>query len=116
MTDTKHNYWLELLSSSFEECGVTATSNQLRAIAEDVMLGHDNYGMAFYSPPPSDRLQEIKLEYQKKQEKLQYEFDKYRENAEIAIKKALKQYNDANVSIEENGEVMRYDGRTTRIQ
>jgi hypothetical protein len=109
-------YWEECLASSFEEHEITVTPDQLKAIAEDVQGGHENYGMAFYSPPASDRLNEIEREWNKKYKDLQHEFDKYRGNAETAVKKALHQYFDSRVSIEEDGEVFRHDGRTERIQ
>ena len=112
----KLNYWEECLASSFEEYGIMVTSEQLRAIAEDVEAGHDNYGMAFYSPPSSDRISNIEREWKQRFDNLQHKFDKYRGNAEIAVKKALKQYDDVNVSIGEYGEVLRFDGRTERIQ
>ena len=112
----KLDYWEECLASSFEEHGITVTKEQLKAIAEDVELGHDNIGMAFYSPPSSDRIADIEREWKKKHDNLQHEFDKYRENAKTAVKKALRQNDDVNVSIGEYGEVLRHDGRTEIIQ
>lgn len=114
MTDL--DYWEECLDSSFCEHGITVTHEQLKAIAEDVRGGHENYGMAFYSPPAGDRIAEVEREWKKKYEDLRREFDKYRGNAETAVKQALKQYSDATVSIGEYGEVFRHDGRTTQIQ
>ena len=114
--DHRLDYWEECLDSSFEEHGVSATPKQLKAVAEDVQLSHDNYGMAFYSPPAGDRIAVIESEWKKKYDDLQREFDKYRGNAETAVKKALRQHSDANVSIGEDGEVTRYDGRSNRIQ
>jgi 23S rRNA A1618 N6-methylase RlmF len=113
---TKTNYWEECLDSSFCEHGITVTPEQLKAVAEDVQGGHENYGMAFYSPPVGDRIADIKREWKKKYDDLQREFDEYRGNAETAVKQALKQYSDANISIGEYGEVFRYDGCTTQIQ
>lgn len=109
-------YWEECVASSFDEHKITATLSQLKAVANDVKGGHENYGMAFYSPPASDRMADIEREWKKKYNDLRREFDRYRHNAETAVKQALKQYDDANVSIGEDGEVTRYDGRTTRIQ
>jgi len=109
-------YWEECLDSSFNENGVIVTPEQLTAIAIDVQGGHENYGMAFYSPPASDRIADVEREWKKKHDDLQREFDKYRNNAETAVKKSLKQYEDAKVSIGEDGEVLLHDGRTTRIQ
>jgi hypothetical protein len=80
------------------------------------MGGHENYGMAFYSPPSSDRLNSIESEWKAKYANLQREFDTYRGNAETAVRKALHQYSDSDVSIGEHGEVFRHGGRTEQIQ
>lgn len=45
MADT-NDYWEECLDSSFSEHGIAATPEQLKAIAEDVQVSHENYGMA----------------------------------------------------------------------
>jgi hypothetical protein len=112
----KKDYWEECLASSFEEHGVTATVEQLKAIATDIENGSENIGMAFYSPPPSDRISEIEREWKQKYDALIRDFDKYRGNAETAVKQALHQHSDTQVSIKENGEVFRYGGCTERIQ
>ena len=72
--------------------------------------------MAFYSPPSSDRVHAIEREGSAKMARLQAEFDAYRNNAEVAVKRALRQGPDANVSIGKNGEVTRWGGRIERIQ
>lgn len=110
------DYWKECLSNSAGECGLTLTEEQLTRLAEAVENAHDNYGMAFYSPPASDRLNEIEREWKEKVKKLEQESETYRHNAELAVKRALRQSNDANVSIGENGDVMRYGGRIEQIQ
>lgn len=110
------DYWTECISAAAEECGLTLTPEQLECLAGGAEGGHDNYGMAFYSPPWSDRMGDIEREASDKLKRLQAEFDAYRNNAETAVKLALRQYDDANVSIGEYGEVFRHDGRTERIQ
>lgn len=110
------DYWKECISIAADECGVALTAEQLEYIADSAEVGHDYYGMAFYSPPASDRLNDIECEWKAKLAALQREFDAYRGNAETAVKMALKQYRDANVSIGEYGEVFRHDGRTEQIQ
>lgn len=110
------DYWKECISYAAEECSLTLTDEQLSLLADSVSGGHENYGMAFYSPPDSDRLNDIDREWKGKLNALQKEFDNYRGNAETAVKRALRQYDDSVVSIGEHGEVHRYDGRTTRIQ
>lgn len=110
------DYWKECISLGAEECGLSLTDEQLGALAESAKGGHQYYGMAFYSPPQSERLDDIEREWKAKMKRLQDEFDAYQENAEKAVKKALRQYSDANVSIGEYGEVFRHDGRTEQIQ
>jgi hypothetical protein len=108
------DYWRECISQSAEECGVALTDEQLSAIAEDVSVGHRQYGMAFYSPPSSDRVDDIRDEWKGKLAKLQREFDDYRANAESHMKRATRLHSDANVSIGRDG-VFAHDGRTTRV-
>lgn len=47
---TPHDYWVECVANALEEAGVSATSEQIAAIAGDVLTGHECYGMAFYVP------------------------------------------------------------------
>lgn len=110
------DYWMECVSLGAESCGLEMTQEQLECIAESVEVGHENYGMAFYSPPSSDRYNDIEREWKKKLSDLQAEFDRYRGNAEQAVGQALRQHRDDRVSIGEHGEVYRLDGRGTRIQ
>lgn len=109
-------YWKECIAIAADECELTLTREQLEYLASSAEGGHENYGMAFYSPPASDRLNDIEREWKAKNAALQREFDAYRGNAETAVKKALKQYDDANVSIGEHGEVFKNGGRTVQIQ
>lgn len=112
----QQDYWQECISIAAEECELKLTPEQLTYLAEAVEGGHEHYGQAFYSPPASDRLDDIEREWKAKHAALQREFDAYRGNAETAVKKALGQYDDVQVSIGEYGEVLRHDGRTERIQ
>ena len=110
------DYWKECISLAADECGAVLTEKQLNEIAESVKGGHENYGMAFYSPPASDRYGQIEREWKAKLDAKQAELDAYRDNAETAIKKALRQHSDAQVTIGEYGEVLRHGGRTEVIQ
>lgn len=114
MTDL--DYWEECISQATDDCDLTLTSEQLTCLAGAVSGGHEHYGMAFYSPPDSDRYADIEREWQQKYKTLKAEFDAYRGNAETAVKQALRQHRDDNVSIGEYGEVLRHGGRTERIQ
>lgn len=114
MTDL--DYWKECVSIAADECDLSMTEEQLSYIADSVSSGHEHYGLAFYSPPASERISDIEGEWKRKLDALQAEFDKYKGNAETAVKRALRQNRDSNVSIGDYGEVLRHDGRTTQIQ
>ena len=114
--DIEKQYWEECISCASDECGLILSKEQCECLAESVKVGHENYSMAFYSPPASERISVIEEEWKKKYKTLQNEFDKYRSNAETAVKQALGQPSDANIEIKEYGEVLRHDGRTTQIQ
>ena len=110
------DYWKECISLAGEECGLVMTDDQLETLAESAKMGHENYGMAFYSPPDHERLDDIENEWKAKLKAEDDELERYRRNAETAVKRALRQHSDANVSIGEYGEVTRYDGRFSVIQ
>lgn len=110
-------YWEECVSLGAEACDdLKLSPNEVTSIAESVKGGHENYGMAFYSPPSSDRINSVEREWKEKYDALQREFDAYRGNAEKAVKQALHQRSDSDVSIGSGGEVLRHGGRTERIQ
>jgi len=113
---TELDYWEECLSDGAYECELVISSEQLTALAESVKIGHEHYGMAFYSPPSSDRFKDIEREWKTKLAALQGELDTYQRNAEIAIKKALGQRSNDSVSIGAYGEVFLNGGRTEQIQ
>lgn len=114
--NTALEYWKECIAIAAEECDLALTEQQLTELAVSVHGGHENYGMAFYSPPDSDRYLAIDREWEEKYKALERKFDKYQDNAETAVKRALRQHDDANVSIGDYGEVLRHDGRTEVIQ
>lgn len=45
--DCYRDYWKEAVESSLDEAGVTATLEQLEAIAGDMKVSHEQVGMAF---------------------------------------------------------------------
>lgn len=110
------DYWKECLSDEASVNNIELTEDQLTNLAKAVSTGHEHYGMAFYSPPSSDRLHDIEHEYEVKLKAADQKLETYRENAEEAVKQALGQHRDDQVSIGEHGEVTRYGGRITRIQ
>jgi hypothetical protein len=109
------DYWKECISIAADECDLQLTEEQLEALAESAASGHEHYGMAFYEPPASDRYDEIEREWKRKYEALRREFDAYIDNAETAVKRALRQHRDAQVTIGQYGEVHRHGGRTEQI-
>lgn len=116
MTETANSsYWQECVSNAAEECSAPITQEQISAIAYAVEIAHENYGMAFYTPPASDRLAVIESEAKAKLARLQDEFDAYRRGSERAIKRALNAYPDTQVTIATNGDVFRHGGRTEQI-
>lgn len=112
----KKDYYAECIDSAAEEVGLKLTAEQAQYIGEAVEGAVENVGMAFYSPSSSDRYAQIEREWEAKYKALEKEFDKYRGNAELAVKVALNQHRDAHVAIGERGEVRRFDGRSDRIQ
>lgn len=100
-------YWEECVSEAAKHAGAELTLEQIKAIGEAVEISHDNYDLAFYTPPPSDIDNSIEREWKTKYDALQAEFDKYRGNAETAVKRVLKQRPDTNIYINDYGEVIR---------
>ena len=113
---SKLDYWKECISIASEECGLILTYEQLNCLSGSVELGHANYGQAFYSPPASDCIAVINNEWKEKYNQLEVEFNEYRKNANTAVKIALRQYSDEQITIEKNGAVYRIGGRIERIQ
>lgn len=53
--EDKKDYYRECLEESLSEHGVSATPEQIAAIASDIAGAYDNIGQAFYQPPASDQ-------------------------------------------------------------
>jgi hypothetical protein len=71
-------YWEECIATAAEECGATLTQEQIESIAGAAEGGHENYGMAFYSPPAGDRIAVIESEWKAKLKAAQDEADRLR--------------------------------------
>lgn len=54
MSDAQRDYWTECIEISFEEAGISATTEQIESVAGVVEGCHENYGMAFYQPPAGE--------------------------------------------------------------
>lgn len=114
------SYWDEAVAIAFEEADAWSayaglTKEQQTEIAESLQGSHENYGMAHYSPPSSDRLNVIEAEWKAKYAALEREFEAYRGGAEKAVGRALRQHSDANISITKDGDVFRHGGRTEQL-
>lgn len=112
----QEDYWIEAVDEALDCANVKATKAQLKDIAKAIEMAHECYGMAFYSPPSSDRVSSVEREWKAKFEALQSEFDRYRNGAEKAVRVALRQRGDEPVSIQSDGSVLRHGGRTEQIQ
>lgn len=75
---TTLDYWKETLSDAAQECGLTMNGEQLTCLAEAAQGAHENYGMAFYSPPASDRIADIERGWKAKLEKAEASAELYR--------------------------------------
>lgn len=59
MSYSRTDYYAEGLAEAFEEHGVAATAEQIRAIADDVVGWSENIGMAFHVPAGDPRDSEL---------------------------------------------------------
>ena len=100
-----HDYWAESLAIAAEECDppVTLTKEQLAYMAEAMSSAHEHYGMAFYSPPPSDRINDIEREWKRKLKEAQDELEQYRGYAEKAVVRVAGLPSHAKVFIDRYG-------------
>ena len=56
VVSAEENYWRDAVSIALEESGAPAlNAEQLAEVADSIESSHDNYSMAFYSPPQSER-------------------------------------------------------------
>jgi hypothetical protein len=107
MTDLE--YWQECISEGADDCSLSLTDEQLLSLAKAISVGVGCFGMAFYSPPDSDRYAEIEREWKSKLDNLQSEFNSYKINAENTMKKALNV--DVDITIEPGGKVSCFSER-----
>lgn len=59
MSDAAEDYWDECVTEAFEQAGLTATEEQIKIVAGDIQVSHENYGMAFHSPQSDGGQREI---------------------------------------------------------
>ena len=67
------DYWEEVVAQSLEEQGIEATPEQIVAVATDMQVHHENYGMAFGQPsgnPERDEIKRLENALQNEREKV----------------------------------------------
>lgn len=102
-------YWAECISIAAEECGLALSPEQLEFLAGSAEGAHENYGMAFYSPPASDRANDLERQWKKRLDDIQAEFEQYRKGAEAYVKRTKNIHRDTQVSIDKYGYVKVYE-------
>lgn len=100
---TQRDYWAECIAIAAEECDLKLTPEQLDCLASSAESGHEHYGMAFYSPPDSDRINDIERQHAAKLQELRDELEKYRGYAETVVKRAYRLPSDAHIYIDRYG-------------
>jgi hypothetical protein len=113
-------YWQEAVETALDEMGLyslveSMTAEQRAELGKALASSHQNYGMAFYSPPPSDRISAIERDYKARIKELEQDAERYRETAERTVGRILRQRPDALITITDDGEVLRSNGRIERI-
>ncbi|ARK07460.1 hypothetical protein LAV_00060 [Sphingobium phage Lacusarx] len=116
----KADYYQECFEISMEEAGCwhlveQMTKEQRQEVGEGIAGGVENEGMAFYTPPSSDRYNQIERDWKAKYDRLQAEFDRYRETSGKTLGRILRQHSDTHVFMDDDGSVYRSGGRTTQI-
>lgn len=106
-------YWQEGFENALDAIGLlhlveAMTPEQREAVGKSLAIEHDNYGLAHYSPPPSDFYAREETEWKQRYQTLEKEFEEYRRNAETAYKRGAGLRSDANISIGKYGEVQRW--------
>jgi len=110
------DYWEETIETAAEECGISLTEEQLKCLASAVEASHDNYGLAYYQPPSSDRVAAIEREASERRTRLERKVEVERKRTLDALKTALRLRPEARISVDDDGSVLLHDGRTTVIQ
>ena len=115
MTTVERRYWSDCISEAAADCGLAMTEQQRDALSKAVEGAHEQYGMAFYSPPPSDLRNDMERKWTAKFTKQQDEMERLAVNAQNAIKRAMGFNAEEHITIGEDGEVFRINGRTERV-
>ena len=74
------DYWVECIGVASDDCGAALTKNQVESIAAAAQGAHECYGMAFGSPPGTDRIAAIERECGAKVRAAQEEAERIRDD------------------------------------
>lgn len=116
---SRADYYQEAFEIAMEEAGCwplveQMTREQRTEVGASIATSAENSDLAFYTPPPSDRIAVIEREKDARYQALEAEYQRYRDNAEGHMKRVLRVHRDDQVTINSDG-VYRHGGRTDRI-
>lgn len=116
---SKAEYYEEAFMIAMEEAGCwhlveRMTKEQRAEVGAGIAGSVEHEGLAFYTPPASDRYRQIEREWQAKYNRLANEYERYQDSAEKHVKRILRVWPDVSISIDSDG-IYRHDGRTEQI-
>jgi hypothetical protein len=107
------DFYTDAIRDAAEECGAELTDKQIAYLAR-ADRASKNVGLAFNTPPASDRLSEVEGEWMRKYEALKAEYSTFQSNAERAVQESFGLRRDDRVSIGSHGRVLLNDGQGGR--
>lgn len=112
-------YWEETLSEAFEGAGAyelysQLTPEQRESIAKSLRISEECKSLAFYTPPASDRYNEIEREYKAKIKALEEQSRKQYEQLTNALGSVLK-LDPAKLSLNRDGGIDYTCGRSYEV-
>ena len=111
--DPHLEYWRECVSNALEDAGVSATGEQIDAIAHDIQGGAEMKSEAF--GPVPDRESDVRREKNEEIKRLHREIEKTDCRWRDAVKSRLGLGRDSNIGVDNDGTIVRYGGRTERV-
>lgn len=116
---TQEKYWEEALSDAFDGCNAThiwgmLSEEQKNDIAKSIRISEECKSLAFYTPPPSDRLNEIEREHKRKIKELEDRLEEQREGFTKALGKTLK-LEHTKLYLNKDGGIDYTNGRTYEV-
>jgi hypothetical protein len=120
MSDPYAEYYEEAFSIAMEEIGCwhlveQMTKEQRQQVGASLATSVEMSSQAFYTPPSSDRYNEIEREWKAKYKRLQDEYERYVDTSGKTLGRILRQYSDTHVFMDDDGNVFRSGGRTEQI-